>query len=559
MRMVLSYLFAAALFWCFGCGSNSPQSQDVQLPIQSVVEAADSGHVQTFYSQRGFEPAFVSTSQETQGVENAIKLLCRADQQGLNPASYLTPGLRQHVKRAYAAEVESDSVRARRLAELDVALASTLMEYSSDVVSGRVNPKEFGSAWKTPVYDIDPARVLAEAVSSRSLQNIPQRVSGARQQYEQLVAALETYREIAARGGWTTVPGGEAITEGTTGSRVEAVIRRLAATADLDSTMMADSTYEYTSSVSDAVSNFQERHGLAQDGIVGESVIQAMNVPATERVRQLELNLERWRWIPANLGGRYIYVNIPAFELHAFEGGSEQLSMRVVVGEEYNDRATPVFSDTMEYVVFNPYWNIPQSIASEEILPKARENPSYLAANNYEIVTGWGEGAEVVSASAENMDLVESGSYRLRQEPGPENSLGQIKFMFPNQFDIYLHDTPAEHLFDRADRAFSHGCIRVERPADLGAFVFTGSDWTAQRIRDRIQSQERSVENLESPVPVYILYWTAFVDSEGRVNFRNDLYGNDQELAAALAEQAPDENGVSCDALLALMQPEQEQ
>lgn len=553
--MVFNCLVAVTLFACFGCTNKSPPPQDLQSSIRAIVESGGSGHVQTFYGQRGFEPAFVTLSQETQKVEEAIRLLCRADRQGLNPGAYLDASLRRHVERAYASDVESDSVRSRRLAELDVALASTLMEYSSDVITGRVDPQEFGSAWKTPVYEIDPARVLAEAVASGSVQEIPQRVSGARQQYEQLVPALQQYRVIAQRGGWPTVPDGEVLSEGATGERVEAVMRRLAASGDLDSTMLADSTLEYTSRVADAVRNFQKRHGLEQDGAVGESVIQAMNVPASERVRQIELNLERWRWIPANLGGRYLYVNIPAFELHAFSGGNEQLSMPVVVGKEYDDSATPVFSDTMEYVVFNPYWNIPQSIATEEILPKA--DGSYLADNNYEIVTGWGEGAEVVPATAQNMSLVESGRYRLRQQPGPQNALGQIKFMFPNEFDIYLHDTPAKHLFERAERAFSHGCIRVERPVELAEFVFTSGGWSAEQIRSRIESRERSVEYLESPVPVYILYWTAFVDAQGRVNFREDLYGNDQELGAALAGQGPSGSEVSCEALLALLQPEQ--
>ncbi len=591
MIRISHVLIAGLLMACLGCGESRPQTSDIRDAIQDIVQGdttssgraeeasalGDSESVHNFYEQRGFDPAFVDVSTEQQNVRAALTELCAAEEHGLNRADYLTEALQQSIEQAFAEDAPSDSVRTRRLAALDVALASTLLDYTSDVITGRVNPTDFGDSWQTPVHTIDPARMLAQAVADDSLGSISERVSSTHPEYAALREELSRYRSIASQGGWATVSQGEALTEGATGERVEAVVRRLAASGDLDSTMLvdsqalndtttlsetttaddsrspSDSTLEYDERIAEAVRSFQQRHGLETDGVVGESVIQAMNVPADERARQIELNLERWRWIPAQLGGRYIYVNIPAFELHAFEDGTEQMSMAVVVGEEYDDQATPVFSDTMEYVVFNPYWNIPQSIAEEEILPNAREDDGYLEQNRYEIATSWSEDAEVVPPTPENLDMVESGRYRLRQQPGPQNALGRIKFMFPNEFNIYLHDTPEDYLFERAQRAYSHGCIRVERPVELGDFVFTSDEWDADDIRSAIDSGERQIQNLQSPLPVYILYWTAFVDAEGRMNFREDLYGSDDELDEALRQSAPGESAVPCETLLSAL------
>jgi murein L,D-transpeptidase YcbB/YkuD len=354
------------------------------------------------------------------------------------------------------------------------------------------------------------------------------------------------------KGGWPLVPDGEQINSDDTGPRVAALIARLAATGDIDSSFVAATadSARYTERIARGVERFQERHGMEADGIAGEEVIRIMNVDVDARIRQIELNLERWRWIPPHLGSRYVYVNVPAFELHAVENGEEAMSMAVVVGEEYQDNATPVFSDTMEYVVFNPYWNVPEAIASTEILPEARDDPDYLSENGYEIVAGWDEGADVVSPDRDALDLVESGEYRIRQVPGPQNALGHVKFMFPNDFNIYLHDTPEEHLFDRARRAYSHGCIRVERPVDLADFVFSSDELGSESIRRRMDSGEQATEYIDDPLPVYILYWTAFVDDDGRVNFREDIYDNDSALLEALDALVPAGEGISCESIV---------
>lgn len=552
--------FLAILLIDCGGRSDTHIRESVEYLIEedsSAVAPVDAhyGKVQHFYRQREFRPAWVSTGGPDERLHGLIEALCEADRVGLNPAEYVDDDLHAHVTRAFRAfdeEIDDDSTRAHRLAVLDVAVTATVMRYASDVVTGRVDPRELGRGWHTPVYEADLSNVFSDTTTAASLRGLSRRKARMHAQYGALLGALERYQQIADRGGWPKVEAGEPLSVGDSNRRVATVIRHLAATGDLDSSLVpeASDSARYTDSVAGGVERFQERHGIEVDGVAGENVISKMNVPVDERIRQIELNLERWRWIPSQLGSRYLYVNVPAFELHAIEDGEEVLSMAVVVGEEYDDSATPVFSDTMEYVVFNPYWNVPHSIATEEILPLAREDPDYLDQNRYEIATSWRDDAEVVPPSQGALDRVEAEQYRIRQRPGPDNALGTIKFMFPNDFNIYLHDTPEDYLFERAQRAYSHGCIRVERPVELADFVLTSDEWTTDAIEAGIRDGERSTEYLEDPVPVYILYWTAFVDDEDRVHFREDIYGNDAVLHEALERRASEAAAASCDRLV---------
>lgn len=265
-----------------------------------------------------------------------------------------------------------------------------------------------------------------------------------------------------------------------------------------------------------AVAHFQARHGLAVDSIVGPATRRALNVSAEHRVRQIEASLERLRWLPPRLGERHIEVNIPAFQLDAYTEGKRVLSMPVVVGAEYQGRATPIFADTMRYVVINPYWNVPESIASSELWPKQRRDPSYFRRNGYEVVhASW-------------------GTY-VRQLPGPDNALGHIKFIFPNDFNVYLHDTPADALFGERVRAFSHGCVRVERPLALAQYVLGPQGWDSARVRDSIATARRERVDLQAGLPVYIIYLTATPALDGTMTFRNDLYDYDAKLLDQLA------------------------
>jgi murein L,D-transpeptidase YcbB/YkuD len=276
---------------------------------------------------------------------------------------------------------------------------------------------------------------------------------------------------------------------------------------------------------------FQRRHGLADDGAVGPEVISALNIPVERRIEQIAMNMERWRWLPRDLGSRYILVNIPEMRLDVFEGDAVPISMRVVVGK--SDTPTPIFNDEMTYLVFSPYWNVPTSIAEGETLPSLLKDPDFLARNNMEAVDATGAAIDPAS-----IDVSDPASYRFRQRPGASNSLGLVKFMFPNQFNVYLHDTPADSLFERATRSFSHGCVRVEDPVRLAEYVLRDQpEWSRGRIREAMQAGEEKTVKLKSPIPVYLGYWTARVRSDNTVQFRQDVYNIDRRLTTLLADR----------------------
>jgi murein L,D-transpeptidase YcbB/YkuD len=291
----------------------------------------------------------------------------------------------------------------------------------------------------------------------------------------------------------------------------------------------------------DAVKRFQERHILDADGVLGAGTIEALNVPLAARVRQLELAMERGRWLPRLDDRPAIFVNVPLFRLWASDPvrGEEPLRMRVVVGRSLDNR-TPIFVQQMEYVVFRPYWNPPYGIAANEIVPHARRDPSYLEREDLEIVASGDESAPALPATPENLDAVVAGRLFVRQRPGPKNALGLAKFIFPNHENVYMHGTPATQLFSRTRRDFSHGCIRVEDPARLAQWVLRDvPGWTRERIEAAMQAERPTRVNLQAPLLVVLFYDTVHVNSEGVVHFVNDIYGHDGELDRALARGYP--------------------
>jgi murein L,D-transpeptidase YcbB/YkuD len=309
------------------------------------------------------------------------------------------------------------------------------------------------------------------------------------------------------------------------------------------------------------VAHFQSRHGISSNGIVGAATLAALNVPVQIRIRQIQLNLERYRWLPAEFGHRYIYVNIPDYRLSAYDVGKPVLNMRVVVGGEYKN-ATPVFADSMTLVVFRPYWYVPQRILAREILPQIRKKRSYLARNHFEVIDAKYE-SRVLNPRRINWSRVDLTKVRLRQRGGsPTNPLGLVKFMFPNQLAIYLHDTPARRSFSRSQRTLSHGCVWVEKPVELADYVLAGQDdWDEKRIREAMETEDSAGKSggvdghtvtLERPVPVYIVYLTAFV-RDGDLNFRRDPYGKAREVVARLGKLSPSDPR-QCEELQKLLQ-----
>ncbi len=430
-----------------------------------------------------------------------------------------------------AAAVEAlDVVRGRQaptakaMARADVLMTAMYAGIAEQLLVGHVDPRTVSQSWY-----IDPREERVDSAITRMLRSprLDEALNAMRPKYEDYSALrleLEHYRRIVASGGWKRLEDkGPALSprDKAPAARLTALRERLQAAGLLDNrerAAAADSTAgrTYDPVLAGAVARFQERHGIVVDSILGAETVAALNVPAEYRAAQIAGNLERYRWLPRALGTKYILVNVPAFQLQAFDNGTETLTMKVIVGAEYDGRSTPVFSDSLQTVVFRPYWNVTDNIAENEIWPKAEADPSYLARNGYEVVRG------------------EDGP-RIRQKPGPGNALGLVKFLFPNRFDIYLHDTPQGELFEEDVRAFSHGCIRVEKPAELAQYVL---GWSADSIQRLMHDDRNDLHVAVKPkIPVYIVYLTSYV-RDGVLHFGNDLYSRDQALVEAVRSAA---------------------
>jgi murein L,D-transpeptidase YcbB/YkuD len=414
-------------------------------------------------------------------------------------------------------------------------------------MAGRVNPETIHTAWTVYHPEANLTRILESAIESDQIEFSLNSLRPPHHGYRALKSALNRYREIAAFGGWPILDKELSWKKGEIGTHVALLRDRLASTGDIDiSAVSYGGSYLYDDLLEQGIARFQARHGLPASGLIDETTLEALNVPVEERVRQIELNLERWRWIPHDLGARYLLVNVADYSLTVVEDNSPKWSMRVVVGRDY--RRTPVFSANLKYLVINPYWNIPRKIAVNDILPKVRRDPEYLIKKQIKVFASWQEDAPELNPHAVDWSKVtkRNFSFKLRKEPGPFNDLGRIKFMLPNKFAVYLHDTPSRKLFKRNVRSFSSGCIRLERPLDLADYLLKDDpNWSRRDIIRAIEREEgNKVVRLTKPVPVHLLYWTAWVDSKGKVNFRDDLYNRDPQLDVALKERPPDLNSI---------------
>ena len=330
------------------------------------------------------------------------------------------------------------------------------------------------------------------------------------QSYKGLKDQLSRYLAIAKNGGWPQINSiKKSLKQGTSSPDIVLIKKRLAITGDLPAN---DTSQVFNDTLVTAVKNFQARHGFNETGIISDSLIKEMNVPAVKRVEQLLMNMDRMRWLASEPNGNLIVVNIPEFVMHVYEGKQKVFDIDVVVGKE--GHSTMMFNGDLNQVVFSPYWNVPPSIVAKEILPAMDKNPNYIAKENMEI-TGNDDGLPVV-----------------RQKPGPGNALGKVKFLFPNSFNIYFHDTPAKSLFNKDKRAYSHGCIRLREPEKLANYVLRNQpEWTPEKINEAMNSGDEKYVKVKKPIPVVITYYTAWVDENGRLNFREDIYGHDASLA----------------------------
>jgi murein L,D-transpeptidase YcbB/YkuD len=550
-------LAAAPAYTAFGAAQESHQRRadvidEVTERLRSRIEAGDalgeivacgdvvycSCVIPAFYERRGFRPVWVGADGPLPHALDVERAISGADAEGLEPGAYHLRAIRERMEQTRAMGESGRPVDPAALTDLELLITDGFLVYGSHLLGGRVDPERIDSEWHVKRREVDMPQVLEDAIGG-SVEAALMGLLPPQRGYTDLKSALRSYRAIRDRGGWPAVGGTAKLERGSGGEEVAALRERLAATGDIEPRAGAEAG-PFDEEVERAVIEFQRRQGLATDGVVGPATRAALNVPVEERIEQIEMNMERHRWLPKDLGRRHILVNIADFRLSVVEDGKSVESMRVVVGRRY--RMTPVFSAIMTYLVLNPYWEVPPTIAKEDVLPSVRKDVSYLAEKNMRVFDGWGADAVEVDPTTVDWSRVSPGdlSYRFRQDPGPENSLGRIKFMFPNKYQIYLHDTPAKDLFARPERAFSSGCIRVEKPLDLADYLLQGAEtWSRERLEAALSDPRERTITLPDPIPVHLLYWTAFVDEDGKVNFRNDIYHRDKPLMVALHELPP--------------------
>lgn len=540
-----------ALLWAISGIAFSQELDPVARQIFIIIQAGQKTNILTcrkericgisaipeFYRKRGYAPAWTLEGNPTPHARELLSSLASSRYEGLSPEIYHYSEIQNILAQLGKSDSGSGTTTPSTLAELDILLTDAFLLYATHLFSGRVDPETIHTAWEAFHPEIDLARELSEALATGRIAEKLAVLTPSDEGYRRLKAALLTYREIAAEKRWLQIPSGPALKTGETDARVALLRKLFKVTGDLENTADETSLF-FDNPMDSALRRFQCRHGLEADGILGKETLNQLNRPVAGRIRQMELNLERWRWLPHKLGQRHILVNIAAFQLHVMESGRSILTMRVVVGTHF--RKTPVFSETMKYLVINPYWNVPFRIAIEDKLPLIRKNPSYLLENGYRVLNGW-EG-DVTEVAPENIDwsgiTPRNFLYRLRQDPGPQNALGRIKFMFPNRFSVYLHDTPQHRLFNSTVRAFSSGCIRVEKPLELATYLLKEDPaWSKEQIEKAIISDKNRIIILKNRVPVHLLYWTAWVEPDGAIHFRKDIYGRDLLLDRALKER----------------------
>lgn len=519
--------------------------------LQSAAESAPvhcgedilcgSDFVRGFYESRDFQPAWSRQGVPLKAADEMVLVLDDVAADGLASSAYHRTEIRRGLMFATLGHSRMEA-RAETLADLDLTLTDAFLLLASHLASGLVNPDKMEAKWFITPGRVDLPAVLAGALQrddvARTLANLRPR----RSEYAGLREAWRNYTDIRDRGGWPAVPEGPPLKPKTSDPRILILRERLAATGDMDDTnpQFADL---YDEAVEASVRRYQARNGLEVDGIVGGATLASLNVPVETRIRQIEVNLERWRWLPHDFVPRYLRVNIASFDLELIEGAETVLAAPVIVGAYYT--RTPIFDGTMTYIEINPYWEVPSEIAGKEIVPTVLKDPGYLNRMGFKLFSGWGKDA--VEIDPASIDWAHLGGknfpYRVRQEPGDVNALGHFAFMYPNNFSVYLHDTPQKNLFEQASRSLSHGCIRVAKPVELAIELLRGDPaWTRERLIEAARTNKNQIVRLPRPIPVYLVYLTAWKDKNWEINFREDMYKRDPELAVALTRPAPTNN-----------------
>jgi murein L,D-transpeptidase YcbB/YkuD len=496
--------------------------------------------LQEFYGSYGNSLAWVSGMQPTTQARQAIAILSNADQKGLSAEDYDGPRWSARLAKFQPGALqpsEADAVR------FDAALSVCLMRYISDLHVGKINPKHFNFAFDIQARKYDLAEFVKKDVAGApDVSAVLAQVEPPYPGYLRTIQALQKYSVLAKEYDGQPLPASaKTIAPGDTYPGVPQLVKELQVVGDLpaDAALPADATI-YQGPIVEAVKKFQRRHGRDPDGRLGAQTLADLNVPLSSRVRQMQLTLERWRWMPASYEKAPIVANIPEFRLRAYDDNFKiALTMNVVVGKAFA-HATPVFEDELAYVVFRPYWSVPFSIARAEFFPQITRDPDYLSKKGFEVVDSRQNVVTSGTVTPELFTQLRAGKLFIRQLPGSKNSLGLVKFIFPNDYNVYMHDTPAQEFFSKSRRDFSHGCIRLQKPADLAAWVLRDNPgWNADRVKAAMNGGTTQQVNLAHPIPVLIVYGTVIVTEDGLVHFYDDIYGYDSQLEKALAKGYP--------------------
>jgi murein L,D-transpeptidase YcbB/YkuD len=416
--------------------------------------------------------------------------------------------------------------------EQDIVLSDALARLLYQLYFGKVNPQALSADWNfaRPVLSADPASAISQALNGGTVSQLISRVRLAHPLYDALKATLQTYTQIDAKGGWPSVAAGPTLKFGTKDERVVSVRARLAITGEYQATPADEAVFDEP--LLAAVKVFQRQHGLDEDGAVGPATLTALNVSAGARINQIRINLERARWILRDIGPEMVVVNIAGRYLHLIFDHKVAWTTRVIVGRAYTK--TPIFTEAMEFVVLNPDWTVPRSIVRNEIFSKASADPGYLDAHDYYLTDGKG-GRISPQSVAWGSYTGATFPYGVVQRPGPKNALGLVKFLFPNKYSVYLHDTPSRQLFEKSDRSLSHGCIRVQEPLKLAELILGNRlGWTRAKIDAALAAKKLQTVSLPKPLPVLLLYWTVDPTFDGGAHFYPDIYGRDASLLKAL-------------------------
>lgn len=516
-----------------------PQPDKLWLGCELVHTSPD---LVSFYRKRGFDPVWVDRAGVNSLGRKLPVFLEETGLHGLNPEDYHLSCIRGllEVLDKFQARVGFNEPERRPdpelLAQFDILLTDGFLSSASHLSAGRVSPQTLYKQWLASEKKADIISRLASMNPDLDLQGIYEGFLPKCRRYKALLRAGQRLQSIHEQGGWGQLPAGGLLQHGDSGPRVAALKHRLYRRRLPDRGLDASRGY-FDARLEEGVRRFQARHGLKVDGLVGKNTLAALNVSANKRWKTVMLNLERLRWLSCDLKRCYLVVNVADFSLTVYENWQQAFSLKVIVGKKYHK--TPVFRKELRYIVLNPYWNVPRSIAVNEILPKVKKDPAYLGEHHYQLLSGW-QDDRIIDPRTIDWEGVYAGNFtwRIRQKPGPWNSLGLLKFMFPNKHNVYIHDTPHKHLFKARERTFSHGCIRCQDPVRLAVFLLKDDpEWSQERVREVLKQGKRKIVTPAGNCMVEVTYATAWVSEMGVLHFRKDIYDRDQVLWEALTRE----------------------